>query len=553
MQIFLHHLASRAPWRWQHCADKKRLKLCHLAQTHRMNGGTSLCHRTRCLGFRCDSFSPAPDLPKGVPDGHTVLLRCAAIYPMPTFDHHELLRRLPGVDEVLRRPEAVQLAAAEGRSLVTEAARAELQCLRDQIVNGQVDASGLATAIDELPEKIRARIRHELEPSLRRVINASGIIIHTNLGRAPLSPRAVEGVAEIAAGYNNLEYDLKEGRRGRRDDHAQRLLNRLFARHGLATAQTIVVNNNAAAVLLALAALARGGEVIVSRGELVEIGGSFRIPEIMAQSGATLREVGSTNRTRIEDYEKAITGETRLLLRVHRSNFAMVGFTEQPTLAELVALGRQRGIPVMEDLGSGALVELREFGVEGEPSVYDSLHAGVDLVSYSGDKLLGGPQAGLLTGSAALVDKLRKHPLFRALRVDKMCYAALEATLGAYLREDVEELPVLRMMRLPAEELLRRCEKVAASVSGADIQVVPVQTMIGGGSAPGRSLSSFALSVGVAGLSANALAKALRHQSTPIVARVEEARVLLDLRTVAEEDDARLTEALRKIAAKDAS
>jgi L-seryl-tRNA(Ser) seleniumtransferase len=472
---------------------------------------------------------------------------------MTTSVHHELLRRLPGVDEVLRRLEAVQLAVAEGRSLVAEAARAELQSLRDAILGGQVDAHGLAKAVDELPEKIRGRIQHELEPSLRRVINASGIIIHTNLGRAPLSRQALERVAEIAAGYNNLEYDLEDGRRGRRDDHAQRLLNRLFARHGLAMAQTIVVNNNAAAVLLALAALARGGEVIVSRGELVEIGGSFRIPEIMAQSGATLREVGSTNRTRIEDYEKAISGETRLLLRVHRSNFAMVGFTEQPTLAELVALGRKHGIPVMEDLGSGALVELREFGVEGEPSVYDSLQAGVDLVSYSGDKLLGGPQAGLLTGSATLVEKLRRHPLFRALRVDKMCYAALEATLGAYLREAVQELPVLGMMRLPAEEVLRRCERVAAGVSGADIRVVPVETMIGGGSAPGRSLSSFALSVVVSGMGANVLAKALRHQPTPIVARVEEDRVLLDLRTVAVEDDATLAEAIRNIVARAAS
>jgi L-seryl-tRNA(Ser) seleniumtransferase len=464
-----------------------------------------------------------------------------------TVPKSEIYRRLPAIDELLRMTEVAALVAAHGRLNVIEAARAELDELRAEISCGGLDCNKLEEVLAGLPSALEQRVERATAYSLRRVINAGGVILHTNLGRAPLSREAVERIAEAAAGYSNLEFDLEKGGRGRRDEHAQRLFAQLFARHGVPETSTVVVNNNAAAVLLALAALAEGGEVIVSRGELVEIGGSFRIPEIMAQSGATLREVGATNRTRIADYESAITERTRLLLRVHRSNFEIVGFTEQPALAELVELGRQRGIRVMEDLGSGALVDLESYGIAGEPSVYDSLRTGVALVTYSGDKLLGGPQAGLATGDPALLGRLRTHPLFRALRVDKMCYAALEATLVAYLREEYDRLPLLHMLRLPASDVQRRCQALAAAATVLSARVVATQTMIGGGAAPGKSLPSFALSLACEGMGATELARTMREQATPIVARVEDERVLLDLRTVDAADDRYLAETLAKL------
>ena len=366
---------------------------------------------------------------------------------MNTIPNAQIFRLLPSVDELLRTEAVAAIMSKYGHLSVTEAARLELSGLRAKISSGALTAETLDAELRTLPVALEHRVAQATTCSLRRVINASGILIHTNLGRSPLSRQAVERIAEITTGYSNLEFDLDKGERGQRNQHAQSLFARLFARRGIANTLTAVVNNNAAAVLLALAALAEGGEVIVSRGELVEIGGSFRIPDIMARSGAVLREVGTTNRTRIADYEKAITEHTRLLLRVHRSNFEIVGFTEQPTLEELVELGRRRGIAVMEDLGSGALVDLAPYGIHGEPSVFDSLRAGVSLVTYSGDKLLGGPQAGLITGEPALIARVCSHPLFRALRVDKLCYAALEATLLSYMREEYDDLPLLRMMR----------------------------------------------------------------------------------------------------------
>ena len=312
-----------------------------------------------------------------------------------------------------------------------------------------------------------------------------------------------------------------------------------------------MVNNNAAAVLLALNALAEGGEVIVSRGELVEIGGSFRIPDVMAKSGAVLREVGTTNRTRIADYEAAIGDRTRLLLRVHRSNFQIVGFTEQPALDELAALGRKHNIPVMEDLGSGELFDLRQVGVRGEPMLADSLRAGIDIVTYSGDKLLGGPQAGLITGEPQLVAKIRSNPLFRALRVDKMFYAALEATLLAYLREDYDSIPVLRMLRLSEDELQHRAEQLARQLRISSpqlaIEIIASRSVLGGGSAPGTTVPSRALAVKTAGHTADALLERLRQWATPIVARVESDRVLLDLRTVEPAQDVVIVAALQSI------
>ncbi len=458
-------------------------------------------------------------------------------------------RLLPSVDELLRTEAVAALLSEYGRLSVTEAARLELGGLRAKISSGAVTAETLDTELRALPVALQRRVAQATTCSLHRVINASGILIHTNLGRAPLSRLAIERIAEITTGYSNLEFDLDKGERGRRNEHAQSLFARLFARRGIAYTLTAVVNNNAAAVLLALAALAEGGEVIVSRGELVEIGGSFRIPEIMARSGAVLREVGTTNRTRVADYEKAITERTRLLLRVHRSNFEIIGFTEQPTLEELVELGRRRGIAVMEDLGSGALVDLASYGIHGEPSVFDSLRAGVSLVTYSGDKLLGGPQAGLITGEPALIERVCSHPLFRALRVDKLCYAALEATLLSYLRERYDDVPLLRMMHTPAEQLRERCQALAAAFSGLSAEVVATQTMIGGGAAAGKSLPGFAVALSCENLGAAELASRLRRLAVPVVTRVEEGRVLLDLRTVDPGDDAYLADSLTRIAA----
>jgi L-seryl-tRNA(Ser) seleniumtransferase len=388
-----------------------------------------------------------------------------------------------------------------------------------------------------------------LSYSLRTVINATGVILHTNLGRAPLPASALEHICETAAGYSNLEFDVEAGDRGRRDVHVDRLFRKLLGEVSPATS-TIVVNNNAAAVLLALNTLGEGGEVIVSRGELVEIGGSFRIPDVMTKSNAVLREVGTTNRTRVGDYERAITEKTRILLRVHRSNFEITGFTEQPRVDELVDLSRQRAIPLMEDLGSGALISLDSLGVSGEPSVLDSLRAGVDIVTYSGDKLLGGPQAGILSGRSDLIARMRSNPLFRALRVDKLTYAALEATLMAYVEGDHEAIPTIRMMRLSREEVGKRAEAVARRVRSLklSVEVIDGESVIGGGAAPSAVLPTRLLAVSAESLSADELVSRLRLSTPPVIARVEEGHVLLDLRTVFPEQDEVLVQALSQIA-----
>jgi L-seryl-tRNA(Ser) seleniumtransferase len=459
----------------------------------------------------------------------------------------ELFRLLPSVDELLRGEEMQALVARDGHAATIAAAREFLDGLRSRIAKGEMTEELLAMAIEDAPLKIDQRLQESMAFSLRPVINATGVILHTNLGRAPLNRAALERVAEIAQGYCNLELDLATGERGKRDGHVDRLFAKIFGDVGRQVA-TIVVNNNAAAVLLALNALAEGGEVIVSRGELVEIGGSFRIPDVMAKSGAVLREVGTTNRTRIADYEQAINERTKLLLRVHRSNFAITGFTEQPSLEELAALGRKHDIAVMEDLGSGDIFDLRSVGVHGEPTIAASLRAGVDVVTFSGDKLLGGPQAGLISGRGELVGKIRGNPLFRALRVDKMFYAALEATLLAYLREDYDSIPALRMLRLSEEAIDERAEhlmrKLHISNPRLEVEVVESRSVIGGGSAPGSTLPTRALAVSSRDISADAIAQRLRGWDTPIIARVEDGRVLLDLRTVEPEQDAVIAEAL---------
>jgi L-seryl-tRNA(Ser) seleniumtransferase len=485
----------------------------------------------------------------------------------------ELFRKLPSVDDVMRGPTVTTLAASYGHDSVVEAVRVVLSRLRQEITSGLLDEGGLQIALAGLAVAIENQLRHELSYSLRPVINATGVILHTNLGRASLGDAAIEHIRETAARYSNLEFDLSVGARGKRDVHVDRLFRKLLSNDSLGTESrtnaaelrlggtadaavstraeiaTIVVNNNAAAVLLALNSLADGGEVIVSRGELVEIGGSFRIPDVMAKSGAILREVGTTNRTRTTDYESAITERTRLLLRVHRSNFEITGFTEQASTAELVALARKRGIPLMEDLGSGALFDLRSVGISGEAGVLDSLRCGVDIVTYSGDKLLGGPQAGLISGSAELISRMRSNSLFRALRVDKLIYAALEATLLAYVRRDHDAIPTLRMMRLTKDGIGRRAERLAAQITTAKfkVEIIDGESILGGGAAPSSSLPTRLLALSCEGLSADELSHRLRASDPPVIARVEEGRVLLDLRTVFPEQDASVAAALAGI------
>ena len=459
----------------------------------------------------------------------------------------QLFRKLPSVDELLHQAEIAHMAEREGRSATLDATRAALERLRSEISAGRVDDQRLELAIGGLPEAVERELRRSLQMSLRRVINATGVVLHTNLGRAPLSVAALDHARQVATTYSNLEYNLDSGERGQRDVHVDRLFARLLSEYA-DDISTVVVNNNAAAVLLALNTLADGGEVVVSRGELVEIGGSFRIPDVMSKSGATLHEVGTTNRTRLADYERAINERTRLILRVHRSNFQIVGFTEQPSLGELVELAHQRGLPVLEDLGSGALFEMRTLGISGEPGVGDSLRAGVDVVTYSGDKLLGGPQAGLLSGRREIIARIRANPLFRALRVDKLIYAALETTLLAYVCQDHDAVPALRMMRLSAEEIGQRAQALARKlrlpVSG---EVIGGESVIGGGAAPGAALPTRLLTLTWADLSADEFASRLRKNDPPIIARVEEGRVLLDLRTVFPEQDEEIGKALQAI------
>jgi L-seryl-tRNA(Ser) seleniumtransferase len=462
----------------------------------------------------------------------------------------DLYRKLPSIDELLRASDLQLLITQEGQPAVTDAARVVLESLRKEISAGRLDADSLDLALPGLNQAIEHQLRVSLGYSLRNVINATGVILHTNLGRAPLSADAIEHIRQAAASYSNLEFDISSGERGRRDVHVDRLFRKLLAADAVPETDisTIVVNNNAAAVLLALNSLAEGGEAIVSRGELVEIGGSFRIPDVMSKSNATLREVGTTNRTRIKDYEQAITEKTRLLLRVHRSNFQITGFTEQPDIGELVALARKKNIPLMEDLGSGSLIDLRSVGISGEPSVLDSLHAGVDVVTYSGDKLLGGPQAGILSGRADLVARMRSNSLFRALRVDKLTYAALEATLMAYVKADHNAIPILRMVRLSKDEIGERAKAVANKLrdSALAIEIIDGDSVIGGGAAPSAILPTRLLAIALEGLSADELCSRLRAAEPPIIARVEEGLVLLDLRTVSPSQDEFITHALQQ-------
>jgi L-seryl-tRNA(Ser) seleniumtransferase len=458
-------------------------------------------------------------------------------------DASSLLRELPSVDELLGRPALVSLAQKAGREMVTQAARGVLADLRASVRNESAEAADIS--LPALEARVAVEVEAALAPSLRRVINATGVILHTNLGRAPLSATAVAAIAETAMRFSNLEYDLGSGERGKRDVHTARLVAQMAGAEA-----AIVVNNNAAAVFLVLNTLAKGAEVIVSRGELIEIGDGFRIPDIMAESGANLREVGTTNRTRLRDYERAISERTKLLLRVHPSNFRITGFTERPSLEELVALGRREQLPVYEDLGSGCLANLESSGVK-EPVARASSEAGASVVSFSGDKLLGGPQAGIIAGKKEFVERIRRNPLFRALRVDKLTIAALEATLRAYLRGALDEIPALRMIRASSEELVQRAEKFAEQIRAAlpkdaTIEIRDGLSVIGGGSTPDQQLPARVISIASRPLSAAALEERLRRPAsgTPVIARIEDNRLLLDLRTVFPEEEPTLASAV---------
>ncbi len=445
-------------------------------------------------------------------------------------------RAIPSIEHLLQRPAGRALELRFGRDAATVALRDSAAAMRGAMSDGH------AVAAEAVPDAIAAaagaRLAATDRGSLRPVVNATGVVIHTNLGRAPLSARALERVTAVARGYATLEYDLVKGARGSRSVHAEQLL---IALTGAEAA--VVVNNNAAAMMLMLAALARGREVLISRGELVEIGGGFRVPDVMAQSGAVLREIGTTNRTRVSDYSAAAGPKTALFLRVHPSNFRIEGFTERPTLGDLVAAGRACGVPVAEDLGAGNLDPASPW----EPTAQTSLAAGVDLVAISGDKLLGGPQAGIVLGKKALVDRLRTHPLMRALRVDKLTYAALEGTLlDHWAGRAHDDVPVLRMLHAPVAALRQRAAALAEALQGSGwtTSVVAGESAIGGGSAPGVTVPTALVQVSLPGWSATRLEAWLRGLDVPVIARIQDDAVMLDLRTVAEDEDALLVRLL---------
>jgi L-seryl-tRNA(Ser) seleniumtransferase len=452
----------------------------------------------------------------------------------------EALKQIPPVNDVLRAPELAEFHQILAQPLASAIINTVLSEVRTQLTESK---NGISRS--ELTSKIAAevarRLREALQPSLRRVINASGVVLHTNLGRAPLPEGAIDHLREVSTGYSNLEFDIERGKRGKRDAHIARTLQQL-----LGCEAAVVVNNNAAAVLLILNTLGEGGEVIVSRGEQVEIGESFRIPEIMTRSGALLREVGSTNRTRISDYEKAIGEKTRLLLRVHPSNFRMIGFTERPSLKDFVELGRRRGIATYEDLGSGCIVDMEPMGIAEEPSAIDSIRAGIDLISFSGDKLLGGPQAGIISGRKLYVDKIRQNPLFRALRVDKLTIAVLEYVLRAYLRGELDAIPAWKMLRVSEGELRGRAAAFAERI-GHGARPIPLKSVVGGGSAPETYIPSWGVALEFTGMGISEIEGQLRRADRPVIVRVENGYVILDFRTIFADEEEELLAIIRGV------
>jgi len=448
-------------------------------------------------------------------------------------------RDLPSVDRLIQATRS-QLDSTIGHGLLREAVRNELAATRAALRS----ATPIDVGLDALITRVHARLRRELTPSLRPVINATGVIIQTNLGRAPLSTAAIRAMAHVGSSYSNLEYDLEQGERGSRSVHLEGLLTRLSGGEA-----ALAVNNNAAAIYLALITLAAGREVVIARGQAVEIGGGFRIPDLLRQSGATLVEVGTTNRTYAHDYAAALSTRSALLLRVHSSNFRLIGFVHETPLEEMVAVGRSHGIPVLDDLGSGTLIPTSQFGLVPEPTVQESIRAGADLVAFSGDKLLGGPQAGLIVGRRTLVEQLRRHPLARALRVDKSTIAGLEATLTSYLHgRATEEIPVWRMIATPEDRLRERATALAMQLGslGLRAEACSCQSTVGGGSLPGETLASFGVRVNPGPHGADALASELRRGTPAIVMRINEGQLLFDLRTVDPEEEAILIARLRE-------
>ena len=456
-----------------------------------------------------------------------------------------LFRRVPSIERILSRPAIHSLASTFGRQAVTDATRTLCAELKRAVTEGLTEEE-LEERIGALDEAVGEKLREEIRASLRPAINATGIIVHTNLGRAPLSDRAVDAISEIARGYTNLELDLETGKRGSRHQHASHLLSRLFPGKS-----ALVVNNAAAAVMLSLNTFAASKEVVISRGELVEIGGSFRVPDILVRSGARLREVGTTNKTRIADYEQAIGPETGVLLRVHPSNFRIVGFTESASTEEIAKLGRERGLTVIEDFGSGNLLSLAPFSLPREPTVAQSLASGVHISIFSGDKLLGGPQAGILVGDHAAIETCRKNPMARALRVDKLTYAALEATLLSFVEgKATREIPVLRMLSAPQSAIRERSERFIAALGDTgqlELAIEATTSRIGGGAAVDAEIATYAITIVDPSTPAQKIVTALRAHRPPVIARIVDGRVLIDLRTVAEQDEDALRAALISI------
>ena len=445
--------------------------------------------------------------------------------------NEQLLRRLPKVDELQRAPELKELLAQYPEQTATDGIRQVVSRLRQDLLAGDVDT---LPSRESLCKQIHDQVRADALPSMRTVINGTGIVLHTNLGRACLSEKAAQAASDAARRYSTLEYNVATGGRGLRYSHVESLICRLTGAES-----ALVVNNNAAAVLLVLSAMTTGGQVPVSRGELVEIGGSFRVPDIMEACGAVLKEVGTTNKTHLRDYDRAICAETKALMKVHTSNYRIVGFTETPALADMVELGHSRGMLVIEDLGSGCLIDLNQFGIHDEPTVQDSLRAGVDVVSISGDKLLGGPQAGIILGKKKYIDVLKKHPLTRAMRVDKMTLAALEATLRSYEAEKAfEEIPTIAMLAVSREQLQAKAEALCAGLiaAGCNAQVVATEGQVGGGSVPTKMLKSFAVALEPKTGSVDEMEEKLRLGMPPIIGRINHDRYLLDVRTLKETD-----------------
>lgn len=447
------------------------------------------------------------------------------------------LRQIPPVNDVLR--ELQEFREILDQPFATEIIEQAFADIRRRMAESNNGVTRRELTI-RIAAEIARRLRDSQQPAFRRVINGSGVVLHTNLGRAVLPEAAIDHLREVATRFSNLEFDVQRGARGKRDDHTADAIQML-----LGCEAAVVVNNNAAAVLLVLNTFGEGGEVIASRGEQVEIGESFRIPEIMTRSGARLVEVGSTNRTRIRDYETAINENTRLLLRVHPSNFRMIGFTERPSLEEFSHLGRARNIPTFEDLGSGCLVDMGAIGIPGEPLVQDSIRAGVDIVSFSGDKVLGGPQAGIIAGRKIHIEKIRRNPLFRALRVDKMTIAVLEYVLRAYLRRDLEALPTWRMLSASVPQLKTRAELFARRLTDG-VTAIELRSLVGGGAAPEADLASWGIAVQVGGLSEKELDRRLRMSNPPVICRIEDGRVILDFRTIFQSEEEELFRVLQE-------